>query len=438
MSGEDSFRMYLIVILFFVFNLGLHAYFNLDHFTFSGLKPVVTLALAPRTFLSDDKVQEIIEECVLQMISPNVLARKYKVNPKSIKAWVKKAGLNLPRKYRIDLSNCRPPPENKTQNQLQICPACDMPCDNLNYHIAKSHQPVLKLKKLPLTPQKCPICEKILGYFDGSKHKAIVNKKIDQHIKMYHLPMIKLVRLEQQMGPNLSLKTSEGTKSDKKEEDKEAPIKSNSSLQISTELAIQIDSVQGTGTIIEIQKEVEIQKETKMPQKRVIMPSQYTMKCTKCDCSNVKSKEVLHQHYLFVHQYCMKCKVDILSSISRVEHVKCVLDDKSILYQSENVEKELVEKNVSVHSKVNQVKNPTTHLTPANEVNINIQSSLNIGIDENEDNFSSVTIKEEPFEKEDFAPSTSTESGMNIDKPEEEVKMELDEDLSSFELMPTS
>ena len=417
--------MYLIVILFFVFNLGLHAYFNLDHFTFSGLKPVVTLALAPRTFLSDDKVQEIIEECVLQMISPNVLARKYKVNPKSIKAWVKKAGLNLPRKYRIDLSNCRPPPENKTQNQLQICPACDMPCDNLNYHIAKSHQPVLKLKKLPLTPQKCPICEKILGYFDGSKHKAIVNKKIDQHIKMYHLPMIKLVRLEQQMGPNLSLKTSEGTKSDKKEEEKEAPMKSNSSLQISTELAIQIDSVQGTGTV------VEIQKETKMPQKRVIMPSQYTMKCTKCDCSNVKSKEVLHQHYLFVHQYCMKCKVDILSSISRVEHVNCELDDKSILYQSENVEKELVEKNVKDHNKVNPVKNSTIHLTPANVVNINSQGS----IDENEDNFSSVTIKEEPFEKEDFAPSTS-ESGMNIDKPEE-VKMELDEDLSSFELMPT-
>ena len=66
---------------------------------------------------------------------------------------------------------------------------------------------------------------------------------------------------------------------------------------------------------------------------------------------------------------------------------------------------------------------------------INSHDSLNIGIDENEDNFSSVTIKEEPFEKEDFAPSTS-ESGMNIDKPEE-VKMELDEDLSSFELMPT-
>ena len=389
-------------------------------------KQIVTLA--PRTFYSDDKIQDIVEECVSQMISPNVLSRKYKINPRFIKTWVKKAGFNLPKKYRIDLSNCRPPPENKTQNQLQICPACDMPCDNLNYHIAKSHQPVLKLKKLPLTPTKCPICEKILGYFDGSKHKAVVNKKIDQHIKMYHTPMIKLVRLEQQMGPNLSLKTSEGTKSDKKEDPKEAPMKSNSSLQISTELSIQIDSVQGTGTV------AEIQKEGKMPQKRVVMPSQYTMRCSKCDCSNVKSKEVLHQHYLFVHQYCMKCKVDILSSISRVEHVNCELDDKSILYQLENVEKELVEKNVKDHNKVNPVKNPTTHLTPANEVNINSQGSLSIGIDENEDNFSSVTIKEEPFEKEDFAPSTS-ESGMNIDKPEEEVKMELDEDLS-FELMP--
>ena len=413
------------------FYLGLQTHLDLNHLTFLGSKPSThqIVTLAPRTLFSDEKIQEIVEECVSQMISPNVLSRKYKINPRYIKAWVKKAGLNLPRKYRIDLSNCRPPPENKTQNQLQICPACDMPCDNLNYHIAKSHQPVLKLKKLPLTPQKCPICEKILGYFDGSKHKAVVNKKIDQHIKMYHLPMIKLVRLEQQMGPNLSLKTSEGTKSDKKEEEKEAPMKSNSSLQISTELAIQIDSVQGTGTV------AEIQKEGKMPQKRVVMPSQYTMRCSKCDCSNVKSKEVLHQHYLFVHQYCMKCKVDILSSISRVEHVNCELDDKSILYQSENVEKELVEKNVKDHNKVNPVKNPTTHLTPANEVNINSQGSLSIGIDENEDNFSSVTIKEEPFEKEDFAPSTS-ESGMNIDKPEEEVKMELDEDLS-FELMPT-
>jgi hypothetical protein len=64
---------------------------------------------------------------------------------------------------------------------------------------------------------------------------------------------------------------------------------------------------------------------------------------------------------------------------------------------------------------------------------INSHGSLNTGIDENEDNFSSVTIKEEPFDKEDFAPVT--ESDMNIDKPEE-VKMELNEDLS-FELMPT-
>ena len=82
--------------------------------------------MAPRPyrsyFFSDEKIQGIVEECVSQMISPNVLGRKYKINPKSIKAWVKKAGLNLPRKYRIDLSNCRPPPENKTQNQLQICP----------------------------------------------------------------------------------------------------------------------------------------------------------------------------------------------------------------------------------------------------------------------------------------------------------------------------
>merc|ERR1712008_15081 len=188
-----------------------------------GLKPLThpIRALGPRSlaFFGDDRIQDIVDECVTHMISPNVLSRKYKINSRCIKTWVKKAGLNLPKKYRIDLSNCRPPPENKTQNQLQICPACDMPCDNLNYHIAKSHQPVLKLKKLPLTPQKCPICETILGYFDGSKHKAVVNKKIDQHIPMYHLPMVKLVRLEQQMGPNLSLKTSEETQSDKEDEE---------------------------------------------------------------------------------------------------------------------------------------------------------------------------------------------------------------------------
>ncbi len=93
----------------------------------------------------------------------------------------------------------------------------------------------------------------------------------------------------------------------------------------------------------------------------------------------------------------------------------------------------MVEKNITVQSKVNQVRNPTTHLTLDNGVNIKSLNSLNIGIDENEDKISSVTIKEEPFEKEDFAPST--ESGMNIDKPEE-VKMELNADLS-FELMPT-
>merc|ERR1719270_3214304 len=79
--------------------------------------------LPPRGNRTKD-MESVIHECVNLLISPAVLARKYRVNRKTVTDWVKKAGLSLPKKYRIDLSNCRPPPENKTQNQLQICPAC--------------------------------------------------------------------------------------------------------------------------------------------------------------------------------------------------------------------------------------------------------------------------------------------------------------------------
>jgi hypothetical protein len=44
--------------------------------------------------------QQIITECVEELISPTELGWKYKCNPDKIRTWVRKAGHSLPKQYK--------------------------------------------------------------------------------------------------------------------------------------------------------------------------------------------------------------------------------------------------------------------------------------------------------------------------------------------------
>ena len=50
--------------------------------------------------LTPEQRQQIINECVEEMISPTDLARKWNCNADTIRTWVRKAGLTLPKQYK--------------------------------------------------------------------------------------------------------------------------------------------------------------------------------------------------------------------------------------------------------------------------------------------------------------------------------------------------
>ena len=50
--------------------------------------------------LTPEQRQQIINECVEDMISPTDLARKWNCNADTIRTWVRKAGLTLPKQYK--------------------------------------------------------------------------------------------------------------------------------------------------------------------------------------------------------------------------------------------------------------------------------------------------------------------------------------------------
>ena len=50
--------------------------------------------------LTPEQRQQIINECVEEMISPTDLARKWNCNADTIRTWVRKAGLALPKQYK--------------------------------------------------------------------------------------------------------------------------------------------------------------------------------------------------------------------------------------------------------------------------------------------------------------------------------------------------
>ena len=50
--------------------------------------------------LTFEQRRQIVAECVEDMISPTDLARKWNCNADTIRTWVRKAGLTLPKQYK--------------------------------------------------------------------------------------------------------------------------------------------------------------------------------------------------------------------------------------------------------------------------------------------------------------------------------------------------
>ena len=50
--------------------------------------------------LTKEQRTQIVQECVEDQVSPADLARKWKCRPETIRAWVRKAGKQLPRRYK--------------------------------------------------------------------------------------------------------------------------------------------------------------------------------------------------------------------------------------------------------------------------------------------------------------------------------------------------
>jgi transposase-like protein len=58
----------------------------------------------------------IVKQCTEDLISPQMLARKYNINAQSIRQWVKDSGLELPTKYEVHSKfNMKKPSVNKSQ-----------------------------------------------------------------------------------------------------------------------------------------------------------------------------------------------------------------------------------------------------------------------------------------------------------------------------------
>ena len=50
--------------------------------------------------MTPEQREQIIKECVEEKISPADLARKWNCNKDTIRSWVRKAGLTLPKDYK--------------------------------------------------------------------------------------------------------------------------------------------------------------------------------------------------------------------------------------------------------------------------------------------------------------------------------------------------
>ena len=157
-----------------------------------------------------------MDQCTINSISPDILSQKYKINKQTLYGWFRKVGITLPKKYPTDIG---PSDERwllvnyaiENLPNLKECPMCNFQCHLklFDLHIRRYHQPILGLKKLQMTPAKCKICEKFLGYTSGhgKQHKTLANKIVESHVAKYHLPTVKLMRLEKQISSKLNVKS---------------------------------------------------------------------------------------------------------------------------------------------------------------------------------------------------------------------------------------
>ena len=126
--------------------------------------------------------------------------------------------------------------------------------DYLYRHIAKAHQPVMELRRLPLTPQKCPICVKILGYATGAHQKTISNKKICKHIAKYHLPTVKIVKLEKEFNSKCVKIGSDGVESKFNNDQKSISI---TNKETEEDLVPANNEVEANNDLVEVKMELE-------------------------------------------------------------------------------------------------------------------------------------------------------------------------------------
>jgi transposase-like protein len=82
--------------------------------------------------MSAETRQEIIRQCVEEQISPVELARRYSLSADTIRGWVKKSGLTLPKTYR------------KTSNVAVIKTAIDLPptAQQQHHHLMSTSSPL--------------------------------------------------------------------------------------------------------------------------------------------------------------------------------------------------------------------------------------------------------------------------------------------------------
>ena len=99
--------------------------------------------------LTPEQRQQIINECVEEMISPTDLARKWNCNADTIRTWVRKAGLTLPKQYKKSIY-----PDNSSS------PARAMGYDHQYHHLLRKEA----------NCQPFQICSSLLTIFGRAGH----------------------------------------------------------------------------------------------------------------------------------------------------------------------------------------------------------------------------------------------------------------------------
>ena len=249
-----------------------------------------------------------MDQCTINSISPDTLSQKYKINKQTLYGWLRRAGINLPKKYPTDIG---PSDERwllvnyaiENLPNLKKCPICNFECHIklFDLHIRRNHQPILKLKKLQMNPAKCQICEKFLGYTSGhgKQPKTLANKIVESHVKKYHLPTVNLMRLEKQISSKLNVKSDENKGFDTN----------------SKENQVENETIQG-------QKESEIQQKNEENREGVADPKTTTTPLTESISADIienNSKETVPDSESINNEQVQEVKMEPLEDFSSFE-----------------------------------------------------------------------------------------------------------------------